>query len=74
MHIKMNKETANAALIAIDCELDEYQSMGADEPELLIRYGLMMQAKGQILLALNERKNKWTAKPYQAVLRLLRLA
>jgi len=32
--------------------------MGASEPELLIRYGLMMQAKGEILLAFNESKSK----------------
>lgn len=58
MHIKMTKETAKAAIVAIDCDLDEYKSMGASEPELLIRYGLMMQAKGQILLAFNESKSK----------------
>lgn len=58
MNIKITKEAAKAALIAIDCELDEYESMGASEPELLIRYGLMMQAKGEILLAFNERKSK----------------
>lgn len=56
MYIKMTKETANAAIVAIDCELDEYQSMGADDASLLVRYGLMMQAKGQILMSLEEEK------------------
>ena len=58
MHINISKDAANAALIAIDCELDEFQSLGASEPELLVRYGLMMQAKGQILLAFDESESQ----------------
>jgi len=49
MQVKMSKELWNAVIVAIDCDLDDFRSMGtADDPSLDVRYGKMIQARGII--------------------------
>ena len=50
MKVEMNLELWFAVIVAIDGELDEYKSMGTSgDPELDVRYGKMLQARGHIL-------------------------
>ena len=49
MKVEMSKELWNAVIVAIDCDLDDYHSMGTGEcPSLDVRYGKMLQARGII--------------------------
>jgi len=61
MHVKMPRELWNAVIVAIDCDLDDFNSMGVgDDPSLCIRYGKMLQARGIIREAqLNTRENEY---------------
>ena len=50
MKVEMNLNLWYAVIVAIDGELDEYKQLGTSEdPELDIRYGKMLQARGHIL-------------------------
>tara|TARA_R100000081_G_C4685461_1_gene99747 strand:+ start:332 stop:517 length:186 start_codon:yes stop_codon:yes gene_type:complete len=58
MQVNMNAELWNAVIVAIDCDLDDYHSMGTSgDPELNIRYGKMLQARGLILRQMREKKD-----------------
>lgn len=58
MKVKMKAELWEAVIVAIDNDLDDYHSMGTDgDPELDIRYGKMLQARGEILLEMRENNN-----------------
>jgi hypothetical protein len=49
MKVEMSKELWNAVIVAIDCDLDDFYSMGtSDDPSLDVRYGKMLQARGII--------------------------
>lgn len=55
MKVEMTKELWNAVLVAIDCDLDDMQTSKVDyDPHLDIRHGKMLQAKGNIIAALEE--------------------
>ena len=55
MKVTMKAELWEAVIVAIDNDLDDYHSMGTDgDPELDIRYGKMLQARGEILLEMRE--------------------
>ena len=55
MKLTMKAELWEAVIVAIDNDLDDYHSMGTDgDPELDIRYGKMLQARGEILLEMRE--------------------
>jgi len=55
MKVTMKAELWEAVIVAIDNDLDDYSSMGTDgDPELDIRYGKMLQARGEILLEMRE--------------------
>jgi len=50
MKVEMNLELWYAVIVAIDGELNEFKEMGTSgDPELDIRYGKMLQARGHIL-------------------------
>lgn len=50
MKVEMNLELWYAVIVAIDGELNEFKEMGTSgDPELDIRYGKMLQARGYIL-------------------------
>lgn len=56
MNVQMKPELWEAVIVAIDNDLDDYHSMGTDgDPELDIRYGKMLQARGEILLEMQEK-------------------
>ena len=58
MKVEMSKELWNAVIVAIDNDLNDYHSMGTEgDPELDIRYGKMLQARGEILLEMKENNN-----------------
>ena len=58
MKVEMTPELWNAVIVAIDNELDEYHTMGTGgDPELNIRYGKMLQARGYILQQMRDTKN-----------------
>jgi hypothetical protein len=58
MKVTMKAELWEAVIVAIDNDLDDYSSMGTDgDPELDIRYGKMLQARGEILLEMRENNN-----------------
>ena len=58
MKVTMKAELWEAVIVAIDNDLDDYSSMGTDgDPELDIRYGKMLQARGEILLEMKESRN-----------------
>ena len=55
MKIEMKPELWEAVIVAIDNDVDDHHSMGTDgDPELDIRYGKMLQARGEILLQIQE--------------------
>ena len=55
MKVIMKPELWEAVIVAIDNDLDDYYSMGTEgDPELDIRYGKMLQARGEILLEMRE--------------------
>ncbi len=55
MKVDLPLELWEAVIVAIDNDLDDYHSMGTDgDPELDIRYGKMLQARGEILLEMKE--------------------
>jgi hypothetical protein len=54
----MNAQLWNAVIVAIDNDLQEYKDMGTNgHPELDIRYGKMLQARGYILIKMEEDKD-----------------
>ena len=58
MKVTMKAELWEAVIVSIDNDLDDYHSMGTDgDPELDIRYGKMLQARGEILLEMKESRN-----------------
>jgi hypothetical protein len=58
MKVIMKPELWEAVIVAIDNDLDDYYSMGTEgDPELDIRYGKMLQARGEILLEMRENNN-----------------
>tara|TARA_B100000035_G_C20746758_1_gene442146 strand:- start:9 stop:194 length:186 start_codon:yes stop_codon:yes gene_type:complete len=58
MQVNMNTELWNAVIVAIDNDLQEYKDMGTNgHPELDIRYGKMLQARGKILIKMEEDKD-----------------
>lgn len=58
MNVQMKPELWEAVIVAIDNDLDDYHSMGTEgDPELDIRYGKMLQARGEILLEMQENNN-----------------
>lgn len=58
MNVQMKPELWEAVIVAIDNDLDDYHSMGTEgDPELDIRYGKMLQARGEILLEMQEIKD-----------------
>tara|TARA_R100000388_G_C7219854_1_gene148287 strand:- start:38 stop:217 length:180 start_codon:yes stop_codon:yes gene_type:complete len=58
MQVNMNDQLWYAVIIAIDGELDEYKQLGTSgDPELDIRYGKMLQARGYILRQMREDEN-----------------
>ena len=51
MKVEMSEELWNAVIVAIDCDLDDFYSMGTRYshcPSLDVRYGKMLQARGII--------------------------
>jgi|TARA_R100001440_G_scaffold75607_1_gene103272 hypothetical protein len=55
MKVTMKPELWEAVIVAIDNDLDDYHSIGTEgDPELDIRYGKMLQARGEILLEMRE--------------------
>jgi hypothetical protein len=63
MYVKMRRELWEAVIVAIDCDLNEFSSMGVgDDPHLYIRYGKMFQARGIIREAqLKAKENEYEA-------------
>tara|TARA_R110000803_G_scaffold80330_1_gene146136 strand:- start:284 stop:469 length:186 start_codon:yes stop_codon:yes gene_type:complete len=58
MKVTMKPELWEAVIVAIDNDLNDYHSMGTEgDPELDIRYGKMLQARGEILLEMKENNN-----------------
>ncbi len=58
MKVKMTPKLWNAVIVAIDNDLNEYHSMGTSgDPELDIRYGKMLQARGYILQQMRDTNN-----------------
>ena len=58
MQVNMNAQLWNAVIVAIDNDLQEYKDMGTNgHPELDIRYGKMLQARGKILIKMEEVKD-----------------
>jgi hypothetical protein len=65
MNVQMKPELWEAVIVAIDHDLvsitdiqDDYRSMGMEgDPELDARYGKMLQARGKILLEMQENNN-----------------
>lgn len=57
MRVNLTPELWNAVIVAIDNDLDEFRDYGTkDHPELDVRYGKMLQARGEILLSMQEEK------------------
>lgn len=58
MKVTMKPELWEAVIVAIDNDLDDYRSIGTEgDPELDIRYGKMLWARGEILLEMKESNN-----------------
>ena len=56
MKVTMKPELWEAVIVAIDNDLNEYHSIGTEgHPELDIRYGKMLQARGEILCEKQDR-------------------
>jgi hypothetical protein len=56
MKVTMKPELWEAVIVAIDNDLDDYHSIGTEgDPELDIRYGKMLQARGEILCEKQDR-------------------
>ena len=55
MRVTMKPELWEAFVVAIDNDLSDYHSIGTEgDPELDIRYGKMLWARGEILLEMKE--------------------
>jgi len=49
MKVEMSEELWNAVIVAIDCDLDDFYSIGTGgDASLDVRYGKMLQARGII--------------------------
>ena len=57
MRVNLTPELWNAVIVAIDNDLDDFRDCGTKgHPELDVRYGKMLQARGEILLSMQEEK------------------
>ena len=57
MRVEMETKLWEAIIVAIDNDLDDFRDMGTKGfPELDVRYGKMLQARGKILAEIKEKK------------------